>query len=227
MLSKYLILFRGRHIFNPSNLGLVLCFLILGSSRAEPLQFWWGPMSPALLVVLGTIVAGALVILSRVHLLAVASLFWVTFAACMGVLARSGHAFSANWHLGPVADGYFWRVLITSPEVFIFLSFMITDPRTAPETARGRKIYAITIGLLASLLIAPQTTEFAAKVALLGHADDRLRGTAAAHPRARGDRAPPGRRTLDVPAPAAASPGTRGSRGVRRRGLRRSPRRRR
>jgi hypothetical protein len=45
---------------------------------------------------------------------------------------------------------------------------MITDPRTAPETARGRKIYAITIGLLASLLIAPQTTEFAAKVALLG-----------------------------------------------------------
>ena len=168
LLSKYLIRFRGQHIFNPSNLGLVLCFLILGSSRSEPLQFWWGPMSPALLVVLGTIVAGALVILSRVNLLMVASLFWITFSSGLGILALSGHAFSANWHLGPVADGYFWRVLITSPEVFIFLSFMITDPRTAPATARGRRIYAITIGLLGVLLIAPMQTEFAAKVGLLG-----------------------------------------------------------
>jgi putative MFS transporter len=168
MASKYLIVWRGKHVFNPSNLGLVLAFLILGSTRTEPLQFWWGPVSPALLIVLGTIVAGALVILSRVHLLQVAVLFWVTFAASMGLLALSGHAFSANWHLGPVADGFFWRVLITSPEVFIFTCFMITDPRTAPDSPRGRQIYAVAIGLLSSLLIAPQQTEFAAKVALLG-----------------------------------------------------------
>ena len=114
------------------------------------------------------IVAGAFVVLSRVGLLAVALLFWVTFASALGVLALSGHAFSANWHLGPVADGYFWKVLITSPEVFIFLSFMITDPKTAPETARGRRIYAVAIGLFGALLIAPMQTEFAAKVALLG-----------------------------------------------------------
>ena len=37
LLSKYLIRFRGRHVFNPSNIGLVLLFLILGSSRTEPL----------------------------------------------------------------------------------------------------------------------------------------------------------------------------------------------
>ena len=30
LLSKYLIRFRGRHIFNHSNFGLVLCFLLLG-----------------------------------------------------------------------------------------------------------------------------------------------------------------------------------------------------
>ena len=61
-------------------------------------------------------------------------IFWFTFASALGILALSGHAFSANWHLGPVANGYFWKVLVISPEVFIFLSFMITDPRTAPET---------------------------------------------------------------------------------------------
>jgi hypothetical protein len=166
--SKYLIHFRGRHVFNPSNVALVLAYLILGSGRAEPLQFWWGPLSPALLIALLVIVAGAFIVLSRVGLLAVALLFWVTFAGALGILALSGHAFSANWHLGPVANGYFWKVLITSPEVFIFLSFMITDPRTAPETQRGRRIYALALGLLGALLIAPMQTEFWAKVALLG-----------------------------------------------------------
>src|SRR5437773_7373052 len=39
ILSKHLIRFRGRHIFNPSNIGLVVCFLILGKGRADPLDF--------------------------------------------------------------------------------------------------------------------------------------------------------------------------------------------
>jgi ASPIC and UnbV/FG-GAP-like repeat/NQR2, RnfD, RnfE family len=146
----------------------VLTFVALGSTRVEPLQFWWGPLSPALLAVLLVIVTGALIVLSRVGLLAVAAIFWLTFASALGVLALSGHAFTANWHLGPVADYYFWKVLVLSPEVFIFLAFMITDPRTAPETRRGRRIYSLAIGLLGALLIAPMTSEYWAKVALLG-----------------------------------------------------------
>ncbi len=50
LLSKYLIRVRGRHIFNPSNFGLVLCFLLLGAESADPLALWWGPLSPALVV---------------------------------------------------------------------------------------------------------------------------------------------------------------------------------
>src|SRR6266496_4303012 len=38
LVSKHLIRVRGEHVFNPSNLGLVLCFLLLGSSHAEPLD---------------------------------------------------------------------------------------------------------------------------------------------------------------------------------------------
>ena len=167
MASKYLVKFRGRHVFNPSNVALVLTFVVLGSTRVEPLQFWWGPMSAALLAVLIVIVTGALIVLSRVRMLSVAVIFWLTFATSLGILALSGHAFSANWHLGPVADYYFWKVLILSPEVFIFLAFMITDPRTAPGSRRGRQIYSLTIGLLGALLIAPMQTEYWAKVALL------------------------------------------------------------
>src|SRR4051812_37505471 len=48
LLSKYVITWRGGHIFNPSNIGLVLCFLVLGKTPAQPLDFLWGPMSGGL-----------------------------------------------------------------------------------------------------------------------------------------------------------------------------------
>src|SRR2546423_15444872 len=41
LLSKYLIRVDGRPLFNPSNFGLLLGFLVLGSRRADPLDFWW------------------------------------------------------------------------------------------------------------------------------------------------------------------------------------------
>jgi hypothetical protein len=168
LLSKYLIVFRGRHVFNPSNFGLVLCFLLLGPERADPLDLWWGPMSAWMALALAIIIVGGLAILTRLRLLEIAVFFWVAFAAGIAVLAASGHAMTARWHLGPVTGWEFWRVLVFSPEILVFLFFMITDPKTIPAGRRGRRLYAVGIGLLATLLIAPQTTEFATKVAVLG-----------------------------------------------------------
>ncbi len=167
LLSKHLIQFRGGHIFNPSNFGLVLCFLLLGPELADPLEFWWGPMSVWLALALAIIVGGGFAILRRLRLLHIAVTFWVTFAASIAVLAASGHDMTARWHVGPVSDWEFWRVLAFSPEVLVFLFFMITDPKTIPAGKAGRRVYAVAIGLLAALLIAPQTTEFGSKVALL------------------------------------------------------------
>src|SRR5262249_39950164 len=168
LLSKYVLRLRGEHIFNPSNIGLVLCFLILGPNRAEPLNFWWGPMDAWMAVALAIIVVGGLAILARLKLLTIAGGFWLAFAAAMGVLALSGHAMTARWHLGEITGLYFWWVLITSPEILVFLFFMITDPKTSPSGTRARLVYAISIGLLAALLIAPARTEFWSKVAVLG-----------------------------------------------------------
>jgi Na+-translocating ferredoxin:NAD+ oxidoreductase RnfD subunit len=168
LLSKYVIQWRGSHIFNPSNIGLVLCFLILGRGRAEPLDFWWGPMSTWLVLALAVILAGGFLILSRLKLLWIAICFWLSFAAGIAILAASGHEMTARWHLGPISGAYFWWVLLTSPEVLVFLFFMITDPKTAPKGPQARIAYAIAIGLLGALLIAPARTEYASKVALLG-----------------------------------------------------------
>ena len=168
LLSKYVITFRGRHVFNPSNFGLVLCFVLLGPEHADPLPFWWGPMSIWLALALVLIVGGGLTILSRLRLVGIAVGFWLTFATGIAVLAATGHEMTAAWHLGPIHGLDLWWLLVTSPEVLVFLFFMITDPRTIPQSARGRRAYAVSVGLLATLLIAPWTTEFAAKLAVLG-----------------------------------------------------------
>jgi hypothetical protein len=167
LLSKYVIRFRGRHIFNPSNFGLVLCFLLLGPVHADPLEFWWGPMSPWMVLALAIITVGGLAILSRLRLLEIAVGFWLAFAAGIAVLAASGHEMTARWHLGPISGWDFWQLLVFSPEILVFLFFMISDPKTIPEGRLGRRVYAVGIALLAVLLIAPQTTEFATKVAVL------------------------------------------------------------
>ncbi len=168
LLSKHLIRAGGGHVFNPSNIGLVLCFLVLGADRAEPLDFWWSPLSPWLALALVVIVLGGLAILSRLRLLGIALTFWLTFAAGLAVVAAAGHAMTARWHLGPVTGRSFWWILVTSPEVLVFLFFMITDPRTVPVGSGARRAYAAAVAVLATLLIAPQRTEYASKVALLG-----------------------------------------------------------
>src|SRR5207245_8345152 len=63
LLSKYVIKWRGAHIFNPSNIGLVICFVALGRNRAAPLDFWWGPTSAWLAAVLAIIVVAGFAIL--------------------------------------------------------------------------------------------------------------------------------------------------------------------
>ena len=47
LMTKYLVRVRGGHIFNPSNIALVGAFILLGSQRVEPLDFWWAPIGPA------------------------------------------------------------------------------------------------------------------------------------------------------------------------------------
>jgi hypothetical protein len=98
---------------------------------------------------------------------AVAASFWLTFAAALGVLAARGHCITARWHVGPLCGEHFWSVLVTSPEVLVFLFLMITDPKTAPRGRRTRVIFGALIALLAVFLAAPQHTEFQTKVALL------------------------------------------------------------
>jgi hypothetical protein len=145
----------------------VLCFLALGSGRADPLDFWWGPMSPALALALAIIVVGGFLILSRLRLLAMALSFWIVFAVAMSVVAATGHSMTARWHLGPLDGFELWAILAFSPEILVFLFFMLTDPKTVPAGRSQRVVFAVCVALLAAFLVALAPTEFWAKVGVL------------------------------------------------------------
>jgi Na+-translocating ferredoxin:NAD+ oxidoreductase RnfD subunit len=167
LLSKYVIKYRGSHVFNPSNLGLVVAFLVLGSTRVEPLDFWWAPLNPPMLLAYAAIVGGGLLITRRLKLLVLAASFWLTLAVGLGVLAASGHCIVARWSFGPVCGADYLRVILTSPELMIFLFFMITDPKTVPSGRVGRVVFGVLVAVTSTLLMAPQADEWWTKVALL------------------------------------------------------------
>ena len=173
LLSKYVIRLRPRdgqpagHVFNPSNIGLVVVLLAFGTRVVNPQDLWWGPMSPGLALTLAIILIGGLTITARLRMLGLVLTFWLTFAAATGVIAASGHCMIARWHVGPVCGGSFWSVLALSPEIFVFMFFMITDPKTTPESGRPRLAYGAGVAFLAALLVAPAGTEFWTKVGVL------------------------------------------------------------
>lgn len=167
VMTKYSIRWRGNHLFNPSNFGLVAAFLIIGSTVVEPLDFWWAPLDGWMLVAYMIILGGGILITRRLALLEMVIVFWVVLAVGLGILASAGHCMIATWSPEPVCATRFWWALVTSPEILIFQLFMITDPRTIPRGRWARVVFAGALGLLATLLIAPQAQEYGAKVGLL------------------------------------------------------------
>jgi hypothetical protein len=133
----------------------------------EPLDFWWAPLGPWMVFAYAVIIGGGVLITRRLRLLETAVVFWVVLAAGLGVLAASGHCMTASWSPTPVCGSRFWTVLVTSPEILIFLFFMITDPKTIPTGRAARVGFAASLGVLSTLMIAPHSMEYGAKVGLL------------------------------------------------------------
>ena len=167
LLTKYVIRYRGQHIFNPSNVALVVAFLLLGSTRVEPLDYWWAPMGPAMALAYVILLVGGLTLTRRLNLFGLSFTFWSTLAIGTAVLAAQGHCITTRWSFVPVCGLHFWWIIVTSPEVLVFLFFMITDPRTVPRGRVARVAFGFTLGVVCTMLIAPWDTEFGAKVGLL------------------------------------------------------------
>src|SRR6184192_4777171 len=169
MASKYLIRWRGRHIFNPSNLGLVLAFVALGPQYTEPLDLWWIPMGPWMIVTYAILIGGGLLIGWELKLLGLELGYMAAFAAfvALALAPVPDHCMIASWHATALCGRDLWQILVTSPEVLIFALFMVPDPRTVPDGQAARFVFGVVVALLSVLLLGPTTLEFWTKTAIL------------------------------------------------------------
>lgn len=167
ILSKYVIRFGDRHLYNPSNLGLVLVFLLIGAPQVFPQYLWWGPLNTPVDLALAVILVGAVWILWPLRMLPMCAAFLTPFAILIALEAAGGSCFYAVWNPGPICGSFYWINICASPELLVFVFFMISDPKTSPRLPIARQVYGLAVGVLAAGFIYFQPSEEGIKIALL------------------------------------------------------------
>ncbi len=167
LLSKHLIRPGGRHLFNPSNVGLVWALLVIGPNHVFPQYLWWGPNDLGVALAYAVILAGGFWVLRPVRMAPMAVSYLATLAVLIGAFAASGSTFIAIWHDGPISGLSYWANIALSPELLVFVFFMMSDPQTAPRSPRGRVVYGMATAVLTAGLVYFQPTEFGIKLAIL------------------------------------------------------------
>lgn len=127
--SKYVLRVNGRHIWNPSNFGIV-AMLVLAPFAVASLSVQWGNTLLPMVVVWGF---GSVIIhsLGRFHITATYVAAFIAFGLLRAAL--TGHP----W-LSEVAP-------ITGPMYQLFIFFMITDPKTTVRPVWGQCLVAFLV----------------------------------------------------------------------------------
>lgn len=134
--SKYVLAYRGRHLWNPSNFAIALMVLVAADSVAILSHQWGNDLRINLVIwVFGLIIA------ARAKVLHVT----LAYVACFLVLALLRNAIVGGPLLAELAP-------ITGPMYQLFVFFMVTDPRTTVSTRRGRIIVVAIVALLEALI---------------------------------------------------------------------------
>jgi enediyne biosynthesis protein E5 len=136
IVSKYVLRVDGRHLWNPSNLGVV-AMLVLAADKVAGLSVQWGNNLLPMVVVwaFGTVIIHAL---GRFHI----TLTYVVSFLAFSVLraAVTGHPWLAE-----VAP-------ITGPTYQLFIFFMITDPKTTVHPKWAQCLVAFLVAATEAVL---------------------------------------------------------------------------
>lgn len=126
--SKFLLRWNGKHVFNPTNFGIAAVMLATGQAWVSPAQ--WG--NAAFFGFLLVCVGGLVVFRSA------RSDVTLAFLACYLVLVVG----RSLW-LGEPLTIPLHR--LQSGALLIFSFFMISDPKTTPESRAGRILFAMLV----------------------------------------------------------------------------------
>lgn len=146
--SKYILVFRGRHIFNPAAVGALFATLS-GLSYAV----WW-VASPALLPL--TILISFLILYKTRHLI-----LGLLFVAVSVVLVTAQYVMNGNSII--VAAG----TVVTSWPIIFFAGVMLSEPLTLPPRRWQQLTVATLVGVLFSLPIEIGVVSMTPQLALI------------------------------------------------------------
>ena len=135
MLSKYVIIFQKRHIFNPAAFAAVVSAALLSVGAS-----WW----VGNIFMLPAVAIGGFLFLRKARWFHLSLSFLITyFVAHIALYFYSGQG-------GNIMQ-YLTSTLLNSP--ILFFSFvMLTEPLTQPSGKRSRILFGAGVALLASLL---------------------------------------------------------------------------
>ena len=127
--SKYVLRVDGRHLWNPSNFGIV-SMLVLAPDTVAGLSVQWGNNLLPMIVVwcFGSVIIHSL---GRFHITATYVLSFLGFAVVRSLV--TGHPLVSE------------AAPITGPMYQLFIFFMITDPKTTVRTFRGQCVVAFLV----------------------------------------------------------------------------------
>jgi enediyne biosynthesis protein E5 len=136
ILSKYVIRYKGRHLWNPSNFG-VSWMLWMAPLSVAGLGIQWGnnllPMSVIWLLGLGIVYRA-----KRLHVS-------LTYVASFVILAYVRSLITADPFLAELAP-------LTGPMYQLFIFFMVTDPGTSVSGKKAQIIVVILVALVEFVL---------------------------------------------------------------------------
>ena len=132
IMSKYVIRVDGRHIFNPSNFGIVAMLLLAADAVAGLSVQWGNNMLP--MAVVWCFGAAIIASVGRFHITVTYVLSFVFFSILRAAVTEH------PW-LSEVAP-------LTGPMYQLFIFFMITDPKTTVQPKWGQYLVAFLVAAL-------------------------------------------------------------------------------
>ncbi|MBI3549246.1 MAG: RnfABCDGE type electron transport complex subunit D [Elusimicrobia bacterium] len=130
MASKFVLRARGKHLWNPANFGVVVSLLLTGHAWVSPAQWGHDLLFAAWFVILGATV---------VWRAARSDVSWAFLACYLGLcllrVTYLGQRTAVFWHQ------------FENGSLLLFTFFMISDPRTIPDSRLGRFLLAAAVAL--------------------------------------------------------------------------------
>jgi Na+-transporting NADH:ubiquinone oxidoreductase subunit NqrB len=133
--SKFLLRWNGKHVFNPTNLGIAAVLTVSDKAWVSPAQWGAGPTVAFLVACLGGLVV------NRAARSDVAYVFSGVYAAILfGRAAWLGQPWTVPLHQ------------LESGSLLLFTFFMISDPKTTPNARAARVVFGSAVALGAAFV---------------------------------------------------------------------------